>query len=56
MLQDHVRVDDLFPAAKELFDRISGRRKATSWLAWTLVVGLAFILGRKALRWIDRNL
>ena len=56
MLQDPVRVDELFPAAKELFDRISGQRRTASLLAWGLALGLAFVLGRKALRWIDRNL
>jgi len=56
MLQDPARVDELFPTAKELFDRIAGRRKAASWVAWTVGAVLVFLLSRKTLRWIDRNL
>ena len=56
MLQDPARVDELFPTAKELFDRIAGRRKAASWVAWTLAAVMVFLLSRKTLRWIDRNL
>ena len=56
MLQDPARIDELFPTAKELFDRIAGRRKAASWVAWTVGAVLVFLLSRKTLRWIDRNL
>ena len=56
MLQDPARVDELFPTAKELFDRIAARRRTTSWVTWTLGAVLVFVLSRRALRWIDRNL
>ncbi len=56
MLKDTVRIEDLFPTAKELFGCTTRRRTAASWLAWVSAAALAFLLGRKALRWIDRNL
>jgi len=57
MLKDPVRIGDLFPTAKVLFDRTATRRpNAALWLAWAAGVTLALLLGRKALRWMDRNL
>ena len=57
MLKDLVRIGDLFPTAKVLFDRTAKRRPtAALWLAWAAGVTLALLLGRKALRWMDRNL
>src|SRR2546430_14028137 len=55
MLQDPARVDDLFPTAKELFDRIASRRKAASWVAWTVGAGPGFLLSPKALRLVERQ-
>ena len=57
MLKDPVRIGDLFPTAKILFDRTAKRRPtAALWLAWAAGAALALLLGRKALRWMDRNL
>jgi len=57
MLKDPVRIGDLFPTAKVLFDRTVQRRwTAALWFASAAAAVLALLLGRKALRWMDRNL
>jgi len=57
MLKDPVRIGDLFPTAKVLFDRTVQRRwTAAVWFAWAATAAVALLLGRKALRWMDRNL
>lgn len=57
MLKDPVRIGDLFPTAKVLFDRTGKRRwTAALWFAWAAAAALALLLGRRALRWMDRNL
>lgn len=59
MIDAPVKLEELFPAAKELFtashrpDRLRGRLPL---LAWTLAGAVLFLIGYRLVRWADRNL
>jgi len=59
MIDAAVKLEELFPAAKELFTAIqrNGRlRRRLPLAAWTLAGAALVLMGYRLVRWADRNL
>lgn len=58
MVRERVNIQDLFPAARELF-KPDQKRRPRLWIrlvGWILAGLAATLLGRRILSWFDRNL
>lgn len=58
MIGEPARAEDLFPAAAELF-RHQGRAPSPGtvrWFAGLVAVGVALLIGRAVVEWMNRNL
>ena len=58
MVEDPVRIEDLFPSAAGLFRRRPGRgrSKGLRLFAWVVAGALATLAGRQLVYWTDRNI
>lgn len=59
MIDAAVKLEELFPAAKELFTAIQRNgslRRRLPLAAWTLAGAALFLIGYRLVRWADRNL
>lgn len=58
MVQDPVRIEELFPSAGPLFLKPNTRVVSPDMplFAWVVAGALAVLLGRQLLYWADRNI
>ena len=58
VVEDPVRIEDLFPSAAGLFRRRPGRgrSKGLRLFAWVVAGALATLAGRQLVYWTDRNI
>jgi len=58
VVQDPVRIEELFPSAEALFRKPAARvpPAAMPLFAWVVAGALAVLLGRHLLYWADRNI
>jgi len=58
VIGEQARAEDLFPGAADLFRRPARRASAGTvrWVAGVIVVGVAVLVGRAVVGWMNKNL
>ncbi len=58
MLVEQVKIDQLYPTARPLFEPASPKRRRSYLpaLVWLVAGAVAVLAGRRIVDWIDRNL
>jgi hypothetical protein len=57
MIGEQARAEDLFPAAADLFMQPERRAGGpVRWVAGLIVLGVAVLVGRAVVGWMNRNL
>lgn len=56
MLAERVKIEELYPTARRLFEPSKRRRSYVPVFAWMIAGALAVLAGQRFVDWIDRNL
>lgn len=57
MLAEQVKIGELYPTARRLFEPVpSKRRRYVPVFAWLIAGAVAVFAGQRIIDWIDRNL